>query len=280
MENKKKTDVFADIEDERASGLDLRRDRLDDARRGYALIRKVFVQRTSDHEDRSSVLGDLVTGRLELALRTLILVYALEPVLANARWPLGAWAQIVRPSDPPTTEAMSRAFRSLESRQLVNRRTEGRAQIITPLKEDGSGADYERPSTSGTDVGKGYFAVPHDLWNSGLADRLRLPGLSMLLVSLSETSKNDHFQVSLSQMSEWYGISERTAERGYTELSKAGILLTRTQSVRDKTMSSANGLRSVTHRALDGPYSTAARKRAQEIARTASRARQVKDSSE
>lgn len=56
---------------------------------------------------------------------------------------------------------------------------------------------------------------------------------------------------------DWYGVSERTAERGYLELGRENLWLTRQQSM--KSIKSPTGLKTVTWRALAGPYSTAAR---------------------
>ena len=60
---------------------------------------------------------------------------------------------------------------------------------------------------------------------------------------------------------DWYGFSERTAERGYNKLVKAGVMRVHTQMVRDHR--SPIGLRPVFHRTLLGPYETQVRRDAQ-----------------
>ena len=53
---------------------------------------------------------------------------------------------------------------------------------------------------------------------------------------------------------DWYGISERTVERGFTQLANTGLLLTRTRKVPDRRHPA--GRRPETRRALAHPFST------------------------
>lgn len=264
-------DPFAQVVNESAqSGRELRDALLEDSRRGYTVLRKIFVQQPQEAVSRPSILGEMVNARQEVALRLYLLILGLEPLGADLKVPAKRWANMLGACDQQCTSAQfHRALKQLEERRLVSADHRGRQLNVSPLLEDGSGGPYVRPSAKGADVGKGYFSIPDAFWTTGLVDQLRLPGLAMFLVCLHDTSQEPSFQVSLEQMAGWYGISERTSERGYAELAKADVLLTRVQTVRDKRQLS--GLRTVTWRALKDPYSQDARARAQAASRSASR---------
>ena len=93
----------------------------------------------------------------------------------------------------------------------------------------------------------------------------------MFLVCLHDTHQRPAFQVTLEKMPDWYGISERTAERGYNELANQGILLTHPQTVPDRR--APNGIRTVLWRALSEPYSKESRESLQ--AKTRQRVQQL-----
>jgi hypothetical protein len=91
----------------------------------------------------------------------------------------------------------------------------------------------------------------------------------MLLIILAETQdpRKPRFAMAVERAKEWYGLSERTAERGYGELSKAGVLLVRRAKVADARHPA--GRRDVYWRALASPFGTDDRARLQAAARTA-----------
>ena len=263
-------DPFAGIEDEAPRApADLRAELLGNAHRGYATLRKVFVQQPNDAPSRPSILGDMVTGRQENALRLLLLTLALE-ALRDLKLPPSRWAEMLGTVRPCSPHQFSRAVQQLEERKHVQRTGTSRLLGLTPLLEDGSGADYTRPTAVGAEVGRGFFIIPDDAWLTGLIDRLRLPGLAMFLVCLHDTHQHPSFQVPLDKMSFWYGISERTAERGYNELLAQNVLRTRVQMV--TAPCTPSGLRPITHRALSDPYSKDARELLQATARARVRA--------
>lgn len=266
------TDPFASVQNATPkSDHEWRQTLLATARRGYAPVRKVFVQRPREESTRSSVLGALVQTRQELAIRLYLLVLALEPMVDLAL-PPRRWAGMISSAVKSCSAAQfQRALQHLTEGSLVTAHREGNLLRIRPLLEDGSGEPYERPTAKGAAIGKGFFVVPHEYWDTGLADRLRLPGTAMLMVCLHDTSQAPSFQVALEHMGNWYGISERTAERGYRELMEAQILLTRPQSILDPR--SPTGTRFVTWRALAEPYSRDARVALQSKARAAVKAR-------
>lgn len=210
----------------------------------------------------------MVTAREELALRALLLVHALEPVLPDNELPLATWARMLAADRRPCTASQaSAALNQLAARGLIARTDVGRRVVVLPLMETGSGEAFVRSTAKGAPVGPGYLTIPHDYWTTGLVDQLRLPGTAMFLIALHETTQEPAYQVSLEQMSAWYGISERTAERGYQELSRRKLLLTHTQSRR--SLKSPTGLKTVTWRALVEPYSMTARANLQAQTRTA-----------
>lgn len=236
---------------------ELRAELLDSARRAYAPLRKVFVQQPNESPTRPSILGAMVNARQEHALRLLLLAIALEP-LDGLTLPPSRWAAMVStPTKRCNPSQLGTAVSQLAERKLIQRNGTTRQVGLTPLREDGTGAAYIRPGSDGDDVGKGFFIIPHQLWTDGLIDQLRLPGLAMFLITLHDTHQNASFQVTLEQTPKWYGVSERTADRGYQELQRTGLLLTRPQTVRDRN--APNGLRTVTWRALADPYSKQSR---------------------
>jgi len=268
--------VFADLLDEDvASGADLRKTLLADALRGFAPFRKTLVQRPKTETTRAAVLAELVRARQHRPLKTLLLLHALHPILGDPL-PLGTWAKMLDgPKLPCSSSQASEAFNALVTKKLITRSNSGQHVEVAPLLEDGSGEAFVRAGTEGSDVGPGYFTVPYEFWTTGLVDKLTLPGTAMFLIMLAETTQKATFAMAVERAHEWYGISERTAERGYAELGKAGVLLVHRQLVRDPR--SPTGLRAVHHRALTKPYSTEARAHIQKASSTAVRARATAD---
>ncbi|MGW3805870.1 hypothetical protein [Micromonospora sp. NPDC005113] len=257
-------DPFDGLVDEQpADGPAVRAQLLRDAKRGFAKLRKVFVQRPSGGE-RASVLAAMVRGRQERAVDALLLLHAVEPVLDNTPLTLRTWSKMLGSKKNPCTSATaSRAFDALVERKLITRETRGKHVIVRPLMEDGSGLPWDRPGQDRSTVGKGYLTIPHDYWTTGLVDQLSLPGKAMFLIMLAETTQNPRFSMAVARAREWYGISERTAERGYKELREVEVadgeplLREHMQVVADPR--SPTDLRQVWHRALSDPYSQAAR---------------------
>jgi hypothetical protein len=275
------SDPFAGIQDEKPlNGFYARARLLDDAKRGFMPMRKRFVQRPAGSKVRASVLADLVTGRHERALDALLLLHALVPVLDDENpFLLATWARMLSTETTTwSTQTVSRAFDLLTEFALVDREPRGRRVLVRPLREDGSGEEWTHPGV-GENVGKGYFTIPYDYWKSGLADRLAMPGKAMFLIMLAETTRNPTFSMAVERAPEWYGISERTAERGYKELrtqrtkTDQSLLLELRQVVAEPR--SPTGLRAVWHRALEDPYSMTARAALQRATAAESRAASI-----
>lgn len=264
-------DPFADLVDEEPltpaaalSGL------LTSVRREYCPVRNSFVQRLPGSGDRSSSLASFVTNRQERALDAILTTYALQPVLSeDDPLPLGAWANILSTRKPCGITTVSRVFRVLEDMKLVTRKRRGHMSIITPLREDGSGEPWSKPGLLQPDSSSesdGYFTIPHEYWTEGYIDRLRLPGKAMLLIMLKETQGKPPFEMAVDRAQKWYGISERTAERGYAELNAEKLLDIHIQ--REASPRLPKGvLRERYHRALRDPFSTVRRRELQLEAR-------------
>lgn len=270
-------DPFADVVDEDPASNDaLRRDALTRVKRLGTPLRNHFVQKPNTSSTRPSILSEMVKGKKALPLRTYLLIHALEPMLDDTSWTLTTWTKLVGGTQAPAaTERMSEALRYLETKQLITRKQTGQRVHVYPLLEDGSGRPFERASALDADVGKGYFTIPHDFWLTGLADRLKLPGLAMFLVALQETQIRPSYQIAYESMPEWYGISERTAERGNLELSSENIL--RTKTVKANAIKSPTMVAYRVHRALAAPYSMHARAELQAKTRAAATASRRSD---
>lgn len=269
MSNDDPTDPFAGLEDQlELTPQGARAALLDKARRGFCPIRNAFVQHPQAAKIRPSVLARFVTSRQERALDAFLLLHALQPILENEPYPMGTWANLLSGRRPCSTPTASKAFSTLEDMALISRRRDGHRVILTPLREDASGNPWIK---AGSDAQErdGYFVVPHEYWTHGYADRLRLPGKAMLLIALKETQGDGHqsFEMAVDRAFEWYGISERTAERGFNELNHEHLLLTRIQRVANPKLPPGVYQRRY-HRALREPFSTIDRKTLQDAAKT------------
>lgn len=251
-------DPFAGLTDEADPGATgTRAALLDSARRGYVPLRKVFVQRPKTEVVRGSVLADLVTGHHQRPLDLLLQFHALMPILEGSPLSLATWARIMSCGSVCSTTAVTRAFDTLcsEDFKLLKRVEGGRTPIYQPLMEDGRGGPWSRPGVE-TEEGPGYFTLPHAYWTNGWSEKLKMPGKAMLLILLAETQSptKTTFNMAVERAQEWYGISERTAERGYAELSRVGLMLTKVTKVADRRHPA--GRREVYHRAPDRPFRT------------------------
>jgi len=259
-------DPFEGIEDApEPTPAETRTSLLQSARRGFVPLRKEFVQkRRGEHDEpRGSVLGTIVNARQQRGLDALLLLHALHPVTRDDPLDIRTLARILSVGNPCTPNAASKTFSVLEDMNLLTRKQDGRRTIISPLNETGDGTTWSRAGEDPDEDGPGFFVIPHQYWTTGLSEKLTMPGKAMFLVLLhdTQTPTTPTFSVALERMSKWYGISERTAERGYRELDKAGVLAQRTQKIVDHRHPA--GRRSIRHRALLPPFGTRDRQRLQ-----------------
>jgi len=236
---------------------------LADTKREYAKVRKTAIQQPKSSTTRPSMLPDLV--RAGKALDAWLLTLALEPVLSESD-PISieAWTHLLGGKAPISEASVSRAFSTLQRLRLVERTVAGRHIVVRPLKEDGSGDVYRRPGSIKGEIGPGFFTIPHAYWLDGYATRMNTPGKIAILIGLAETTQKPSFEVPTTKAQAWYGISERTLERGYQELSDEKLILVHRQRIRAKR--SAVGTTTIYHRALVDPFSQEARRAAQDKA--------------
>jgi len=264
-------DPFEGLEDEAAPDAAYTREALlGAAKRGYVRIRKDFVQRYE--KPRASVLADLVTGRKERALDLLLTIHALQPILGGEALPIQTWALLL--GDEVTPRAANTALKTLQEMNLLEISGKRGTPTITLKRENGDGEPWTNEPPSDPAVrGRGFFALPFKYWTDGTIDQLSLPGKAMLLVILRDTQDPNGkrtFVMAHERAQEFYGFSERTAERGYYELRRQNLLVERSRLVREPKH--PLGQREEWHRALVYPYSTDNREALRVAAAAAARA--------
>lgn len=260
-------DPFAGLVDDPDPGPAGTRDQLlNAALRGFVPVRKVFVQKPKGSSERASMLARLVSGHHHRPLDAFLLLHALQPILEGSPLDLGTWARILSTGRPCTPAAASKAFAVLVDLQLAKRTGTNRRPVIQPLREDGEAGAWSKPGLV-EEEGPGYFTLPHNYWTDGFVDELTLPGKAMLLILLAETQnpKTPAFNMAVERAHAWYGISERTAERGHSELSKQKLLLVKRTKKADPRHPA--GRRDVYWRALRSPFATDDRARLQQAAK-------------
>lgn len=244
-----------------------RKELLGQAKRGFVRIRKDFVQRES--KPRPSVLAELVTRSNELALDMLLTVHALQPIIEDDPLDLRVWARML--GDDISVRRTSNALRTLERLNLLTLAGSRLSPQITLLRENGDGKPWKKDREENPEErGRGFLALPFTYWTEGLIDSLKLPGKAMLLVMLRDTQNPKGqltFVMAHERAQEFYGFSERTAERGYLDLRRHQLLDEQVQRV--PSARSPIGYREEWHRSLTGTFSTEHR---EELRRSAAKA--------
>lgn len=246
-------DPFAGIEDlPEFTSEETRTQLFQAAKRGFVRIRKDFVQQESAPRG-DTVLAKLVSGHKERALDALLTVHALQPILRDSPLPLAVWARVLN-CTPRSAGAALRVLESLEVLELTGTRV---TPEIILKRENADGKPWSDVAES-DGHGRGFFTIPFDFWTTGTIDSLGLAGKAMFLILLKETqdpnAKRRTFVMANERAQEWYGISERTAERGYKQLRKEKILLEKLQLV--PSARHPLGRSEQWHRALSYPYSS------------------------
>lgn len=258
-------DPFEGFEDETpADATFTRSDLLGQAKRGFVRIRKDFVQRET--KPRASVLADLVSNGSELALDLLLTVHALQPILEDKPLDINVWRRML--GDDVTVRRTTNALKTLEQMNLLELGGKRGTPEIVLKRENGDGKPWKKDREDNPEErGRGFLALPFDYWTTGLIDTLKLPGKAMLLVMLRETQDPNGkltFVMAHERAQEFYGFSERTAERGYLELRMHQLFTENVKLV--KAGRSPTGVREEWHRALVHPYSTAHRETLRKVA--------------
>jgi hypothetical protein len=257
------------LDEDAADPVSTRGDLLGDSLREYTPVRHIFVQKPpaagkgARGEQRGSILGELVESHQERALDAILFLIAIEPVLKDEPLPAAAWARALSTSKIEVPESsMTRVWRQLKERNLVNVERRQRRSYVLPNLEDGSGKDYTRPG-AGNDSTKGwpredyYLTLPHAYWTGGYFERLTLTGKAMLLIALQNTGTKAEFYLPYAMAPDWYGISADSAEKGIGELRRIGLLAERPQ--RKRSARAPDGFTIRWHYSLTAPFSTANR---------------------
>lgn len=236
-----------------------------DAKRGFVRLRKDFVQKP-DQPRNDTVLSRLVRGHKERPLDLLLTVHALQPILDGSPLHIGVWSRLLCCTDRTIRTALA----YLKDEGLLEIGGKSARPEITLLRENGDGSHWvDAPDRS--DGNRGFFTLPFEYWTTGMIDTLSLPGKAMLLIVLKETqdpnAKRKTFVMALERAKDWYGISERTAERGLLQLRRLGLLREKGRLVPDARH--PLGKREEVHRVLTEPYSTAHREALRQAARSA-----------
>ncbi len=203
-------------------------------------------------------LSSLVNARDKRAL----LLYLLTITKASKEpWevtlPATAWARILDfplPKSRSALTSISKAWRRLETFQLIQRSRKNRSVSINLLREDGTGNPYALPKPRDRADDR-YFSVPLTLWTAEdpQGERwyrsLKLPELMVLLIG---RSLGDEFLLPRRQGAEWYGTSPATLERGIDGLRAHDLL--EVDKRNKKAPLSANGYTTETRYTLRPPF--------------------------
>ncbi len=151
--------------------------------------------------------------------------------------------------------AASKLLKRLEDRKLIARGRRNRKAVVTLLREDGSGAAYERPE--GHTRSDRWLQLPHSYWTGRFHETLSLPAKIVLLIALTLP---DNFPMRKEMALDWYGVSPDLMGDGLAELGNAGLLVRTRDWV--KAPRSDIGWTQVDQYTLVGPFSDDARKAA------------------
>lgn len=197
--------------------------------RDHTPLRRSFLQQAADDGGKGKRPGPLASfvssrDRVGLVLYLLALTKASAPPydtgLAAAVWARALDMEL--PESKTSTSKVSKLWKRIEDRQLIERTRDGRMARVHFLKEDGSGDAYAHPADD-----RNYFKLPAAFFTTGPHPderwylTLKLPDIAMLLIALS---LGDDFTMPAEKVPDWYGISADTAQRGFKALEKHDLL--------------------------------------------------------
>lgn len=190
-------------------------------RPGKVPVRKGFVQGGDREHPTAGPLAAIVQRGREKTLEQYLLGLTWashEPW--DVRKDSRIWARAIGlPPDDSGRSAVSRNWSFLKRLNLVEVRRKNRLAEVTYLREDGSGRPYEHHPSQ--DRNPGYLTLPFGYWADGYYEELSLAAKAMLLIA---RDLPDHFPLPSERAPDWYGISERTARRGFRELREKNLI--------------------------------------------------------
>lgn len=232
-------------------------------RRSIVPIRRTFLQQGQGIETRPGPLAKFLTTHDDRGLEAYLLVHAMTAAAPwNCRLHSDAWVSALGLADTATPSsartAVSKIMGRLEKRKLITRVRSKRLSDIILLKEDGSGDPYERPLNDRAE--DRWLQLPHSYWFDGHYKTLHLPAKIMLLIALS---RPDGFPLPYDRAYGWYGVSPDSAEEGLRKLRATELLAVERNWV--KAPRSETGWTEELTYTLQGPFSTAERRKASRI---------------
>jgi hypothetical protein len=234
-------------------------------RQSLPLDRRFAQRRVDNNRPAPGPLAEFVRRGRETALDQYLFLHALASSDAedryDARLPATTWARAnggyfdpdTGVLEPAALHAVSRNWRFLEERDLIERERAGRRARVWLLADDGSGEPYEHPGEGAEgkqlEDGPGYIQLPYAYWLERWHERLSLSAKAVLLIAMT---LGDGFALPYARFHDWYGMSASTGERGLTEL-RDNKLLHREQH-RRKDPESPVGFADVYHYELLPPF--------------------------
>jgi hypothetical protein len=223
------------------------------SKRDAVPIRWSFVQRGTRKRPQPGPLAEFVHRHDERALDLYLLVHA---AASAAPWdvdlPARVWARMLGLRGSGGPSAVSKTWKRLEDRGLIDRTRVQRRASITLLREGGDGDPYAHPGAGPKSTREPYLKLPYAYWEDGWYQKLRLPGKAMLLIALS---LEDDFILPEERAPAWYDVSADFAGDGLRALKKLEVLSSRTDYIKSSlTVTGWTEERSYTLQPPFGPH--------------------------
>ncbi|MGV9584428.1 hypothetical protein [Nocardia farcinica] len=221
-------------------------------------VRKSFVRPMVEAAGPKAPLAQIYSGgrsgTVAVKLYLALLWKCSSPPFCTDK-PARAWAELLDLPDPRGNGArrIKDALRTLQAAKLIELQSQpGYPNVVTLRDESGLGGDYQLPSTAyskakqfskakqsrGDDDLRNanlYFKISKELWVRGYLQKLKGPGLVMLLILLAEKAGDgDKVWFSTEAFPLRYGISHKTRAAGTQELIDAGLLSVTPESLANR----------------------------------------------
>lgn len=114
--------------------------------------------------------------------------------------------------------AWSRSVRTLKELKLIGSRRRRNLVDYYLLDESGDGSRYSRPKVESDGT---WFTLPYAYWTGEHDKLLSFSEKRMLLIALAQ---QDGFALPAARAPQWYGVSETSAQEGFSGLMRKAIL--------------------------------------------------------